>query len=228
VTRRGSIWIGVAIVAALAGAASANLLQNAGFENSSAGGAAADNWWSYSGPGSPGDTAYVGAESWASRSGTNGMVLKAWNGNGIFGGYGQDVATNLSVGDVITFSIYGSAEPEFTSTTSEAWLKMEFWNGASKSYESQLSVYGGLTGARDSWNQYTFILTNNVAGITTIKPIVGWGNNSTNGWVDPINAAVKWDDADLTVAGAIPEPTVAALLGLAGLLLTAVRRRARK
>jgi hypothetical protein len=184
---------------AIAGVATANLLTNPGFEVGPAGGASPDGWWKYN---------EAGQENWAAQTGTNGMAFWSWS-NGTYGGFGQDVVRNTGVGDVMTFSIYGLAEAQFQSSSSEVWLKLEIWTNGASAYTTQysLDVYGGLTAAPNTWNQYTLIVTNQIANVTLIKPIVGGGGFTNVGG----SQAVKWDNADFTV---IPEPVSAMLLGL--------------
>ena len=203
------------LMLAVVGVASANILLNPGFEIGNAGGGAvASNWWAYNN---------CGTEPWANRTGSNGMAFWSWD-NGAYGGFGQDVSTNLFATDVLTFSIYGLAQDQFESTESETWLAIEYWtNGASTwTRQDKLDVYSGLIGDRNNWNQYTLITTVNLENVEMVKPIVGGGAFTNNGIAG--DRAVMWDDSDFTVTNAIPEPTVAGLLGLAGLLICALRR----
>ena len=214
--RRWMSLVGVVAVLSLVYVASANLLVNPGFELGPAGGGTPDGWWKYN---------ETGQETWAGRTGTNGMAFWSWS-NGAFGGFGTDVSSNMLVGQVVNFSIYGLAEAQYNSTTPETWLKIEWWtNGASTwTMQSTLDVYGTLTGNRDNWNLLSFTVTNTLTDVNMIKPIVGFGGGTNVGG----SQAVKWDDASLTITDAIPEPTIAGLLGFAGLLFCAVRRRSSK
>ncbi len=212
--RRSMAAVGLVLVLALAGVVSANLLQNPGFEIGSAGGATPTNWWKYD---------QCGQENWANHTGTNGMAFWSWQ-NGVWGGFGQDVVTNLSVGDTITFSIYGLFEANYSSSTKETWLKIEYWTNNASTWirQDSYSVYDYLAANRETWNQVAFVSTNVTPNVTMIKPIVGYGGGTNQSLS---NQSVKWDDADLTV---IPEPAIATLLGFAGLLILAARRLVRK
>lgn len=206
--------LAVAVALVVAAVASANLLTNPGFEIGAGGGATPDGWWKYN---------EAGQESWAAMTGTNGMAFWSWN-NDVYGGFGSDVYTNLVPGDVVSFSIWGLAE-NFSSYQSECWLQLEFWTNGASTYSVKItnSVYDAITADRNNWNQYFIGYTNYASDITVIKPIIGYGGatNAMGG-----NMSVKWDDADLVVS--IPEPTIAAMLGFAGLLFAAIRRKARK
>ena len=207
--------LAIIVALALACVASANLLVNPGFEIGAAGGQVATNWWDYDGS---------GVESWAWRSGTNGYALQGWN-NGWWGWFGQDVSSNMIVGDVITFSIWGLAESGFTSFGNEAYMALELWTNGAATYTVKVTnnIYWGLTGNRENWAMYTLSFTNSIAGLNLIKPLINSG-----GWTSGLvgNQALKFDDADLTIA--IPEPTMAAMLGFAGLIFLAARRMVRK
>lgn len=202
------LLVGV-VIAGMAGLASANLLLNPGFESGS--GNDATSWWRYEN---------AGREPWAARNGSYGMAWWSWAD--WYGGFGQDVSVSLGVGDIVQFSIWGNAETGFVAKAGqqEAWLKLEFWSGAVKSYEVTQSVYNGLVGSYNTWNLYSLTVTNNQSGITMVKPIVGFGNV-----VGYNSAAVKWDDASLVV---IPEPAAVGLVGLGGLVIAALRRCRRK
>lgn len=197
------------VMVSLAGLASANLLLNPGFESGS--GNDATSWWRYEN---------AGRESWANRSGSYGMAWWSWSD--WYGGFGQDVSVSLGVGQVVQFTIWGNAETGFVGKagSEEAWLKLEFWSGSTKSYEVQQSIYSALVGSYNTWNQYTLTVTNTQSGITMVKPVVGFGNV-----VGYNSGAVKWDDASLQV---IPEPAAVGLVGLGGLVIAFLRRRQRK
>lgn len=214
--RRWLSLIGVVAVLSLVYVASANLLVNSGFELGPAGGGTPEGWWKYN---------EAGQEGWAAQTGTNGVAFWGWS-NGAFGGFGSDIVSNINVGSVVEFSIYGLAEANFNSSDSEMWMKVEWWTngGATWTMQSTFDVYGTLTGNRDNWNQLTMQVTNTLSDVYQIKPIIGFGGGTNVGG----SQAVKWDNADLTITDAIPEPTIAGLLGFAGLLFCAVRRRSSK
>jgi len=183
----------VAVLGCLAGwliltlPAGANFLQNAGFELGPAGGGTPDSWWKYS---------EAGQESWAARNGTNGMAFWSWSA-GAWGGFGQNVSAFPEVGDLITFSIWGLAENSYSSSTHEAWLKIQYWtnNASTPVSEFQQDIYGQLLANRGVWNQYTVVATNALAGVTHVEVVVGGGGFTAGDG----SQAVKWDDADLDI-----------------------------
>jgi len=224
--RRWLSLVGVVAVLSLVYVASANLLVNPSFEIGGTGGdnggfgtaggdVAAIGYWSYNS---------LTVEGYASHSGSNGVSFHNW-WDGAYGGFGQDVVTNMNVGEVITFSTWGLFEPNYTSSTKETWMKVEFWQGGTLAAAPQYDVYDILAANRSTWNQLTFTVTNTLSGVTMIKPMIGYGNG-TNLGLGP--SAGLFDDLDLTITDAIPEPTIAGLLGFAGLLFCAVRRRSSK
>jgi hypothetical protein len=212
--------LAIVVVLALACVASANLLLNPGFETATGGtgmqGNTPTNWWGWQ---------HGGSEGWAARSGANGIAFWSWD-NGEYCGFGQDVYSNMIPGDVITFSVWGRAETGFASTVSEMWLQLELWDNGSIVQKVTNSIYSLMTSGglgNGQWTQMYIGITNSLSGVDLIKPMVGGGgftNRQVNG------QSVMWDDADFTIA--IPEPTMAALLGFSGLIFLAARRMVRK
>jgi hypothetical protein len=199
--------------------ASANLMLNPGFETAEGGsgmwGRTPLNYWG-------GNAA--SSEGWAGRTGTNGVAFWSWD-NGTYAYFGQDVSTNMILGDVITFSIFARAEADFRSSSLETRIELEVWtNGGAASYTARVTndVYSALIGSPGVWNQYTIMYTNQFSGMTVVKPVISGGGFTNRGG----SQAVTWDDSDMTVV--IPEPTIAALMGFGGLLFLAVRRMTRK
>lgn len=198
----------VCSVVALAVGAHANLLLNPGFENGS--GEEATGWWRYE---------LAGRQSWGARSGSYHHTWYGWV-NDWYGGFGQDVTQNVSIGDVVQFSIWGNSETGFVSSIQEAIIKLEFWSGGTLSYAVTNNVYSDLVNNRNTWIKLGITHTNTASAITMIKPVIGFGHALGYG-----TSAVKWDDANLDV---IPEPTVVGLLGIRTALATLCRRRVRK
>lgn len=166
-----------------------NLLVNPGFEIGPAHGGTPAGWWVYAG---------CGQRSWAAHTGTNGIAFQSWTA-GWWGGFGQDVAVDVAVGDTLTFSIWGLAETNFRSSASEAWIKIEYWtNGAAAATRQDLlTVYNELVTRPNQWNLYTIVATNTLTNVTLIKIVVGGGK-----FVGGDKAAVTWDDAELALAPA--------------------------
>jgi hypothetical protein len=160
-----------------------DLLKNSGFEIGAGAGGTPSNWFTY------GD---VGHQWWAAETGTNGMSFNGWVPGG-FGGFGQDVTVSPAMGNVYTFTIRGNAEADFRSSTSESWIKIEFWkNGeGSPRFIASNSVYAALTNAPNTWQTFTLTVTNNDPEINLAKPLVGFGNAVGVGAA----LACRWDNA---------------------------------
>jgi len=139
-------------------------------------------------------------QTWAKRNGTYGMAWQSW-AEDAYGGFFQNIAVAPSNGNIFSFSIYGYAENNFTSKTSEAWIKFEVrTNGSTAAIViASNSVYGALTSNRNTWIQFTLGVTNTIPNITNISPIVGFGN--IQNMADP--RTVFWDDATFTRGSAL-------------------------
>lgn len=198
----------LALIAAC-GAAHANLLLNPGFELADNGGAAT-NWWTYNAAGT--------RLTWATHNGTYGAAF--YTAGNEYGGIGQDVATNLNAGDILTLSFYGKAETGYTVFNS--YIELQFFTGGAMTYAVTNNVWSGLTNAMNTWNHITVVQTNTVSGITMVKPVIAYSGCTIT---EPGHTA-QWDDLDLTVQ-AIPEPATAGLIGMAGLAFLAFRRMRR-
>jgi hypothetical protein len=208
--RRHALRTMILALVAACGAAQANLLLNAGFELPDGGGSAT-NWWTYSAAGT--------RQSWAAYNGTYGAAF--FTAGNQYGGIGQDVATNLNNGDVLTLSLYGKAETGYN--VSDTYIELQFFTGGSMTYALTNNVYSALTQSMNTWNQISVVRTNTVSGITMVKPVIAY----TGCTIPDAGHTAQWDDVDLAVQ-AIPEPTVAGLLVLAGAALFAFRRTRRK
>lgn len=196
----------VLAVLALGGVAQANLLLNAGFELADSGGSAT-NWWTYNAAGT--------RLSWAAYNGTYGAAF--FTANNQYGGLGQDVATNLNVGDSLTLSIYGKAETGYNVT--DTYVELQFFTGGTMTYALTNNVYSSLIQSFNTWNQITLTRTNTASGITMVKPVIAYSGCT----ITENGHTAQWDDADLTVI-AIPEPATTGLLDLAGAALLVFRR----
>ncbi|MDD2236460.1 MAG: PEP-CTERM sorting domain-containing protein [Kiritimatiellae bacterium] len=213
------------LMALLAGvlSAQANLLTNPGFEgawNTGTGDQWSDRtpagWWTY-------QAGNGNLETWAAETGTNGAAFYGWNTGG-WAGIGQDVGVDTVDGNVFSFSMNVLAEPNFSSTNSELWLKMEFWSGGSEVYNTgEYSIYDAAKAAGETWNTYTLTYTNTDLSIDMVKPIIGSGGWENTGG----NQSLKLDNA-VFLQSAVPEPVSASLLGLGILAIYALRRKMRK
>jgi hypothetical protein len=202
-------WVVFVLAMVLGAGAYANLLQNPGFETDDGSGWAL-NWshWNYSSRENYGD---------AVRSDSYGAYFQGWQTGG--GSFWQDASTNLTTSDVVTFSIWANCGTGWDGTTAE--VKLQFFNGGDLLYSVTNDVLSQLTGNRGSWNQLTLTYTNNMAGVTSVRPDVYGNWNALNG----SDHSVGWDDANLTVSGVVPEPTVAGLVAFGGLVACAFRRK---
>ncbi|HBA84494.1 MAG TPA: hypothetical protein DCZ95_10410 [Verrucomicrobia bacterium] len=161
---------------------SGNLLINPGFEAGS--GADASSWFRMQD---------AGREPWGARSGSYGMAFWSWNTS--YGYFGQNVTVSVSAGQLLAFSIWVNAEPNFTSTSSDVNMILEFWAGATMAYALTNNIYSDMLAHAGSWGQHRFLCTNNAAGITKVVPVIdsrNWGGAGCS------SCAVKWDDASLT------------------------------
>jgi hypothetical protein len=211
--RRSRTWMVFVLAMVLGAGAYANLLQNPGFETDDGSGWAT-GWshWNYSSRENYGD---------AVRSGSYGAYFQGWQTGG--GSFWQDASTNLTSSDVVTFSIWANCGTGWDGTTAE--IKLQFFDGGGGLlYSVTNDVMSQLTADRGNWNQLTVTYTNSTAGVTTVRPDI-YGDWTAQGGSDH---SVGFDDADLTVTGVIPEPTVAALFAIGGLMGCAFRKKFRK
>lgn len=204
----------VCLLLAFAGVAGANLLTNPSFETQQG----ADSWlaegWWRDNTGSFADM--VDRNNWHPNTGTWDMLIKGWQ-VGQSGRFGQYLSADVALNDVVTFSIWGDAEADFAANN--LYLGIEFYHASGVSTQ-MMSIYSDFTSQLGSYHQYTFVSTAQVSGVYALSAFV---------FADTMTAAsgsrsVYFDDGDLTV---IPEPTVAGLLGIGGLLVCAVRRKIR-
>ncbi|MFH0908100.1 MAG: hypothetical protein V1929_05000 [bacterium] len=167
-------------------------LQNEGFEIGAAHGAAATGWWRY---------ADASQEDWASQTGTNGMAFFPW-GTYQFGGFGQDVPVTNAQGNVYTFSISAFFDSNFTSSTHETFMKMEFWapDEPTNRYAVTNTIYDALATNRNAWVRCLMTQTNADPAISIVKALVGFGDAVPIGG----NQAAKWDNARLTQSSGVP------------------------
>ena len=193
--RMRGLLVGVVVVMGLCVAAPADLI-NAGWET---GYLDVMTGWTEFGTGG------MGAESWASRSGTNGLAMAGWVTDG---GLYQDVGSLGSSNYV--FSVFGNKDASFAATTVQ--LKLEFLDGSFGMLSASTTT---VTGAGATWSAYQVSGTSPI-GTTYVRPVMTYSGATAGG-------AFKWDDAALS-STAIPEPT-SALLAVVGFGLVAVLRR---
>lgn len=147
----------------------------------------------------------MGAETWAARSGTNGLAMYGWVTDG---GLYQDVGSLGSSN--YTFSVFGNKDASFAAASVQ--LKLEFLDGAMGMLSASTTT---VSGAGAEWSAYQVSGTA-PAGTAIVRPVLTYSGATAGG-------AFKWDDAAIS-STAIPEPT-SALLALFGFGLVAVIRR---
>ena len=144
----------------------ANVLNDGGFETGT-------TWTTW------GEAHY---ESWAQRSGTNGIAFYGWMSGG--GAY-QDVAAAGAA--QYTFSIYGLRDVDFT--VGGVLMKMEFYDaGDSLVLSTQVAINGSA-----SWTLYTLSAVS-PSNTTRVRPVIAYSGTAGSG------GAFKWDDAALSSA----------------------------
>ena len=173
------------LLSLLTGAYPSNMIQDPGFES-----LVATNWstpWFGYG--------MCGVETWAAKDGTNGVAFYSWT-EGAYGGFGQNVTVTSPTADVVyTFSIDGKAETNFSSSSSEVFLKMEFWDGEYWVSPATNIVYPELMSQVGTWNTYSLCATNANPSVTVVKVTVGGVGFHPLGE----SCSVFWDNAFLDV-----------------------------
>ena len=206
--------LAMVVVFGLTSVASANLLLNSSFETVGTDEWLAQDWWRNQ------DTGYsdmCDRNNWDPHTGSWDMLVKGYT-PGKSAMFGQWVAQSFNVGDVLTFSIYGDCEADFTAD--DVLLGIEF-HTASSVITNTVSIYSSFLLDPGTYGQYTAQFTNTLSDLTGVSAFV-LVNNCT---AESGSRSVYFDDASLT---AVPEPTVMALFGFAGLIFLARRRIVRR
>ena len=170
--------------------------------------------WSGGNGGTWGD---IDLRDWRFHSGTQEGALHNWGAGQTDAGWWQQL-TNSAAGTVWQASTWlwndnGGSGGVYTNVTTE--LKIEFYSGTFGAPLATATKITTLPG--ESWQQVSVVGTSpvNTAWARFVLDSVGQGTGG----------ALQLDDASLVV---IPEPTVTALFGFAGLLFLAARRKLRK
>lgn len=215
---RFRLLVVAAMVAMSALTVSANLLLNASYETAGGGGSwDPANWWRSDGNDRTDINSWGGG--WAAQDGSWAMKMNNFGGNPGDHYLGQEVSYLLPVGAPITFSFYVLRNN--APTFDDAYLDLGLMTAGDDTWISHLSFASGLSNQTyaSGWVQYSFTVTNEATlGVNAIQAWINVKNvNSASG------TDLLFDSASMT----IPEPAVAGLLGLGGLLF-ALRRKARK
>jgi hypothetical protein len=198
----------VCMIAALcvAGIAQANLLKNSGFESGVelawSPNNETTNWYGW------GDVEAVGAGWKTPHGGNQTLVLKNWLG----GGDGVEQKPDVTADAAYDLSFYTLWDGGYDGTLDAQvrWLD----SGGAQIGSNTLSWSAG---AQDTWN---FTSARVTSMVNSARAEINFNNSGGTA------GALYLDDVNF--AGVVvPEPTTAALFGLLGIGLLAVRRRAR-
>lgn len=161
----------------------ANLLVNPGFEEGD--GLVATNWWTYGA---------AGRVNWANRKPEWGAYGYAFFAAGNeWGGFGQDIAVDLSKGNIFRFAISAKAETHYTNENTTVGL--EFWNGSTLAYAVTQNVYFALATNRNQWTYLMLEHTNTVPTVTTVKVRCDFADGTIPAGTP--SATCQWDDGRL-------------------------------
>jgi MYXO-CTERM domain-containing protein len=216
---RCGIVVATLAVAAIAGTAQANLLNNAGFESPL--GFDFSNPFNWNGFfGAPAGTTLqafndTGA---APRSGTNALVTTIRNGThpdgwNSFTGHVQ-IATGVVGGTEYEMSVWARSNPTINNG---AEFRVEWQDAAGVEIaRTNVEIQAGLTG---EYQRFAFT-SMAPAGATRAAVVLAVQSFLNNG--SPADTSVAWDDASLVQ---VPAPGAAAMLGLGGIVAFRRRRR---
>ena len=207
----------IVIALALAGVASANLLLNPGFEVNGT-----QTWtsayWAWDDPSGNTHGSYwgsIGNQSWHPHTGTNSAYMYKWSvGDQVDSGLWQETTNSAGAGSVWTASGWFYSDANYSNAYRD--IRIEFFDGS----------YGALGTVSNSFAMpgptYTMVSVVATAPVNTAWVRLGVEVKHTG--MERSEGTFFVDDVSL----AIPEPTVAALFGFAGLIFLAARRKMRK
>ena len=197
----------IVIVLGLASVASANLLVNGDFSQNGV-------------PAALGTTNISSWSSWGSSGYYNDdidsqMSVKIWwDDSGLW----QD--WSATAGEAYTLAVDARQQSTDPLVSWRGYLKVEFYNSTNGQIASQELDYLTPTDSKDTWLQLSGTYT---APVDTVYGRILLGMNN---WASNAAGSVYFDNA--SVVAAIPEPTMAALFGFAGLIFLAARRMVRR
>ena len=163
---------------------SRNLIENPGFEDS--------NTWNYAWF----SWCDASVESWAGRTGSNGVAFFGWNVGG-YAGFGQNIPVPAhETSCLYRASIAGHADSGFACSNGGVRMIMEFWENAVSNvlvYAVTNDIYTDLIASGESWRTFEMEHVNEDRSITDIRLLVTGEGFAPCG---PLSAAM-WDDACL-------------------------------
>ncbi|MDD2237073.1 MAG: PEP-CTERM sorting domain-containing protein [Kiritimatiellae bacterium] len=199
----------------LAASAGADLLQNPGFETEGASSWNAADW---------NNESDIGRMDWAQHSGSYGMAGYG-DADGKWGYIAQTVSSAYNAAsNIYTFSIWGMAEENFSSSGNEVYMKFSFKHDDTELGYFTDNIYSAFT-ADTEWHQYSMTVTNTSwLAANAVEVCFGYGQAVSNA---AGNCGLRVDDASLIQ---VPEPASLSmiLLGLAGLFVFCRRFRQEK
>lgn len=211
--RKLAPWV-IVVVLGMVSVASANLLLNPSFElQDVAGYWAPTNWWRADGIDREDINSWGG--DWHAQDGSIAMKVVSTGDKFL----AQEVSTPVGVGAAITFSIYAFRNNDVTFD--DAYVDLGMMTAGDDTWFSHLSFASGLSNQTygSGWVQYSFTVTNQTPDVNAMQVWVNLKNVNS-----PDGTDLLLDSASL----AIPEPTMVALLGFAGLIFLGARRMIRK
>ena len=210
------LFVVVMVVLGCVFSVQANLLLNPSFETAGAGGSWDPANWSRSDGNDRTDIASWGGD-WHAQDGSWAMKLGNYGGTPGSHWLGQEVAWDVGIDDVVTFSFYAFSnnDPFFRS----AYVDIGMMTDGDDTWFNNLSFSAGLSNQTygSGWVQYSFKVTNATPNVNAIQAWINITDVDSPGGTD-----LLLDSASLTY---IPEPMSVALMGLAGMVIYAVRRR---
>ena len=160
--------------------ASANPIQNPGFEVGAASGAEPTSW---------GDTGNNGQESWAAETGTDGYAFWGWNNTG---GALWQTAIPAYTNNRYYMRFRGLKETDFANA--DVKLILEFYqSNDSTLISATTNVYPSGSQTANIWTNYTHEAAA-AAGAYFVRPVLSWPDRAATGFG---SQAYKWDNAIL-------------------------------
>ena len=198
------LLVGVVVLLAAATGGQSNLLLNAGFEapvmTSWSPENETTNWFGW------GDVEAVGSGWKTPHGGSQTLVMKNWLG----AGDGIEQKPSVAADTAYTLSFYSLWDGGYNGTMD---IQVRWLDAGGSQVASNMLAWSA--GTADAWNNWSFGVTSATA---SARAEINFSNSGGSA------GALYLDDVSFTAA-AIPEPGTAALIGVFGLGLIALRRR---